>query len=545
MAFRDQYTDFTFDDKKSSSYKVWITNKNDLQLALTPNFKDKFTSPQFGGVRYLDGTTIEKTDIKFSCIAIDVTSNEWRAICNWLSPTKVGKLSFNFNHYTHYNVKLSSTVTAKMFNYGGKDSLIGGRKIIEFSLSFTTVGDYAAFGPINTGLINFERTYDVNNEYTNMINELIMRSANHYHMPCIYADTTQVAVNDYVTGLDLELNSGVYPYLKWQEDSMTNHQLSFKTNTWEYIIYPKGGNDSSDYYYRANHNENYISVLQPKAILQSAAASGESIDHKEVTVDNTGFNIFNIGEYEAYPRIMLNSVRVGFEVWLDDTLYYSYTFGNNRTLNNIVIDCQSGIVTYNGRILDNAVDAFGYKVIVDSYNLGPMAVPSGEPEIHLGKLTEVDSSKNTISFVLAEPLIDPSQDSINLGVSITKNITTDTKYSEGLYDHEYYEPHMLGNSNSDPQLNSTSFYQMDVHNYVEVDNDNNRKITLQLTPSKISSAWDGSKWVTTDLNEEDHKDQIFYLSFCKGHRLTIKTKDATTSPVPVNSYLSMQSRGAI
>ena len=136
MAFRDKYTDFTFDDKKSSSYKVWITNKNDLQLALTPNFKDKFTSPQFGGVRYLDGTTIEKTDIKISCIAIDVTLNEWRAICNWLSPTKIGKLSFDFNKNTYYNVKLSSSVTAKMFNYGGKDELLGGRKVIEFSLSF-------------------------------------------------------------------------------------------------------------------------------------------------------------------------------------------------------------------------------------------------------------------------------------------------------------------------------------------------------------------------------------------------------------------------
>jgi hypothetical protein len=91
-----------------------------------------------------------------------------------------------------------------MFNYGGKDSLLGGRKIIEFSLSFTTVGDYAAMGPINTGQIDYER--DATMSKTNIVNELISRSMNHYRVPCIYSDINEIAPKDNITGLDLMLD---------------------------------------------------------------------------------------------------------------------------------------------------------------------------------------------------------------------------------------------------------------------------------------------------------------------------------------------------
>jgi hypothetical protein len=35
---------------------------------------------------------------------------------------------------------------------------------------------------------------------------------------------------------------------------------------------------------------------------------------QKLEIDRTGFNIFNIGEYEAYPRIMLNNVSNDFEI---------------------------------------------------------------------------------------------------------------------------------------------------------------------------------------------------------------------------------------
>lgn len=534
MAFRDKYTDFTFDDKKSASYKVWITNKNDLQLALTPNFKDKFTSPQFGGVRYLDGTTIEKTDIKISCIAIDVTLNEWRAICNWLSPTKTGKLSFAFNNDSYYNVKLSSKVDAKMFNYGGKDSLLGGRKIIEFSLSFTTVGDYAAMGPINTGQIDCERSEGTT--FTDVMNELVNRSMNHYRVPCIISDTTQIAPEDNITGLDLLLDKDKSNLFKWYSADGSTHQMEYNTTTnkWNYVV---SNTATEDIYYSANHEESYISVLQQKSTMDVMTGTVQKLD-----TDRTGFNIFNTGEYESYPRIMLNKVSNSFEVWLDDTLYYKYEIRDGRELNNIVIDCQSGTVTYNGRFIENATDAFGYALINSSYNFGPLCIPSGHPEIHKGKL--ITATNSNLTFTLAEPLMENYNDNINVGVTITRNIKNTTKYGEGLYDNGYYEPHMVGNNQVSLGLTDSSFYFTDVHDYIEqIDSTDLRKIKIHTTPSKLSASWSSTNsiWSDYSLSTSLDKDQIFYVSFCEGHRLTIKVN----GEVPTQSFISMQSRGAI
>ena len=540
MAFRDKYTDFTFADKKSSSYKVWITNKNDIEIALTPSFKDQFTTPQFGGVRYLNGTTVEKTDIKVSCIAIDVTLNEWRSICNWLSPFKVGKLSFDFNKYTYYNVKLSNSVNGKMFNYRGKDQLLGGKKIIEFSLTFTTVGDYAALGPFNSGLISYERT---NTDINNIINELVTRSANHYNIPCIYSDVNTIKVGDCVTGLDIKLESDNYSRLQWKTDEDTDkdiiHQLSYENSNWRYIIFPEGEDSSTNYYYDSIHKDNYISVLQQKSNLILAQTSNDSNYTESINIDNTGLNIFNVGEYEAYPQIHLNHISSGFEVWLDDVLYYDYTFNNNRWFNNINIDCQSGVITYNGRIVENATDSFGYNLINKSINMGPLAIQSGNPEIHRAKLTGVNG--NSLTFLLEEPLIDISHDSINLGVTITNNILNNIGYGEGNYDSGYYEPHMIN-------IPENSFYQTDIHCYIEQNKENSSIITINMTPNKISgkfNKWNDIEhkweWEPANLNESDDKDKIFYISLCKASRLTIKSKDGNIT----DSYVSIQSRGAI
>ena len=543
MAFRDKYTDFTFDDKKSSSYKVWITNKNDIQLALTPNFKDKFTSPQFGGVRYLDGTTIEKTDIKISCIAIDVTLNEWRAICNWLSPTKIGKLSFDFNKHTYYDVKLSSSVTAKMFNYGGKDELLGGRKVIEFSLSFTTVGDYAAQGPINTALIGLESDLSTDSKIHAAVNELILRSANGFQMPICYTDVSTVSGEyTYVSGLRLKLDNTNFDKVAWQEEGII-HMVEYDTvqKAWIHKVYSDG--TPPTIYYISQHSGTTIDVLQSNALLKTLEKSGANIiDSEEVDVDPTSINIFNTGEYETYPRIQLNNVTNNFEVWLDDVLYYKYEIINNRTLNNITIDCQSGSITYNGRFLDNATDAFGYTLVNSSYNLGPLAIPSGEPEIHLGKLLEC-TADGKLRFMLSEPMIYSYHDTLNLGIAISRNLYNDIKYNEGLYDSLYYEPHAIGDVNADIQLGTTSFFSVDAHNYVESDYDNTgnyRNIEITTTPNQLNAAWDGTKWKDVDWSN-NYKNQIFYLSFCKGHRLTIKVSGGA----PTLSHLSIQTRGAI
>jgi hypothetical protein len=93
--FRDNYTNFTFDDLQSENFKVWITNKNDLKRNMSPNFSDKFNTPTYGQIRYHEGTTIDKQDFQLQCVAVDITLTEWRAITEWLSPLKSGKLTFD------------------------------------------------------------------------------------------------------------------------------------------------------------------------------------------------------------------------------------------------------------------------------------------------------------------------------------------------------------------------------------------------------------------------------------------------------------------
>ena len=145
--FRDTYTDFSFDEIKSENFKVWITNNKDLQRSMSPNFSDKFNSPTYGQIRFYEGTTIDKQDFKLSCAAINITLNEWRAITEWLSPLKSGKLRFDWNDKYYYMVKISKSITGSMFIKSKIDSVMGDLYTITFTVEFTTINDWAALGP--------------------------------------------------------------------------------------------------------------------------------------------------------------------------------------------------------------------------------------------------------------------------------------------------------------------------------------------------------------------------------------------------------------
>ena len=72
MAFRDRYTDFSFNEITSKQMNVWITNSMDLQMRLTPEFSDTFVSPTYSGSQILTGTSITKSDFSLKCIGIDL-----------------------------------------------------------------------------------------------------------------------------------------------------------------------------------------------------------------------------------------------------------------------------------------------------------------------------------------------------------------------------------------------------------------------------------------------------------------------------------------
>ncbi len=147
MPFRDNYTNFWFNDIASETMKVWMTNKQDIEFKATPNFTDAFVNPVASQVRYHTNTTISSNDFQVKCIAIGVNMLEWRAIENWLSPLTKGKLQFDFNDNTYYNVKVSKQVKGNVFVAGSNHIYNNDTYNIEFTVDFTTTSDWAALGP--------------------------------------------------------------------------------------------------------------------------------------------------------------------------------------------------------------------------------------------------------------------------------------------------------------------------------------------------------------------------------------------------------------
>jgi hypothetical protein len=147
MAFRDNYTNFKFNDISSETMKVWVTNNKDLQFQLTPSFTDTFVAPVAAKTRYHTATTFTSSDIQVKCIAIGVSIHDWRAIQNWLAPDKKGKLQLDFNDNTYYDVKIKQQIKGNSFVDGHVNPIEGDIYNIEFTVDFTTIGDWAALGP--------------------------------------------------------------------------------------------------------------------------------------------------------------------------------------------------------------------------------------------------------------------------------------------------------------------------------------------------------------------------------------------------------------
>lgn len=154
MPYRDRYTDFTYNNVSSRNMKVWVTNAKDLKFEATPKFSDTFVSPVTSQIRYHTATTLSSLDFTLKCIAINVTLLEWRAIQQWLSPLSKGKLQFDFNDKTYYNVKVSQAISGTSFVAGTYNEIEGEVYNIEFSVSFTTTSDWAALGPSITSPTN-------------------------------------------------------------------------------------------------------------------------------------------------------------------------------------------------------------------------------------------------------------------------------------------------------------------------------------------------------------------------------------------------------
>ena len=379
--FRDNYTDFSFNELDSKNFKVWITNKNDLKQNMSPNFSDKFNTPTYGQTRYYEGTTIDKQDFKLSCVAIDVTLNEWRAITEWLSPLKCGKLKFDWNRNYYYMVKISSSLSGTIFIKSKVDSIIGDLYIITFDINFTTVEDWAAIGPY------CEQNYleDINsNVYNNdyYLPEIILRDS--------YIDGYDTSKNNIIPSADKILVSfkttnlsgnqilGIMSYSgetvgiikESTENGIENIIYEYYYN--KELVWSKNlpyKKDKSNYEFYFNSNPGYY--LQWMSTDYNATI--ERYNDSNILITNTG-------AFNAYPIFY---VKDSCTISKDSKTYYSFTKSINNNMNyQVKINSKTSNITQNGVIIDNSKDKFGiplYELKIE--NSGQLYIKSGRPEL--------------------------------------------------------------------------------------------------------------------------------------------------------------------
>ena len=429
--YRDNYTDFIYNEVRSSNMKVWITNRNDISMAATPKFQDTFVSPTFGQGRYLTSTSVTQTDFTLKCIAIYVTMQEWRAIQQWLSPLSSGKLQFQFNQFTYYYVKVSQQITGTTFVAGKMDKLLGDLYIIEFSITFTTVDDYAALGQPVTCLLNRDFGYEDKNNgevlYKYTRDSVI---SNRYYMPAIYGykEHNGAPTNGrvYVTSPTSLLNKLLYFDTKGfqsegKEYNFSNYFYLIESNL---ISNEKDGINEivpvAAIVITQIKEGNNISFSAKVVNIQGSIQFEETQINESVGISFYGLNlmlcstkeqmehspfyyeeepgtyyIMNSGAYDLYPTLYVNSgVSKDITIKLEDELVYDYTLNFNQS--TLVFLCRYGIVTYNNKIAEAAIlSASGteVEVVSNSVNNGVLSIPSGRPEIMKCKILDVEKAK--------------------------------------------------------------------------------------------------------------------------------------------------------
>lgn len=424
-AFRDNYTDFTFDGTTSRQMKVWITNSSDIQFRLTPEFSDTFVSPSFSNSQVLTNTNITKSSFQVKCLAIDVTMSEWRAIQRWLSPDKVGKLEFDFNIQTYYQVKVSKAITGKSFVKGGFDKLLGDLYIVDFTIDFTTVDDFAALSPVNVGSFNADST----------VSNVLATSYNPYYIP-MFLEQPDTFTNLGLKTVTFEvkpipgapsisgsfITSGVSVINNWKvlgsfirpgDDHViegSNYDEKYKIiitgSTTKPVLNIMGSSDGSDVY-----DYTYLSLplhqdeLRENFKTDPITLFSEDIFYRKglevpdyggliVTVEssNKDYLLCNTGVYDMYPDFFIRPIETknNFYIKYNNDTHYKYSYAI-ETGNYVTVDGRHGLVL-SGSTLAEEVFLYVYNKnldvtykeplfgIADRVNKGILSIPSGNAE---------------------------------------------------------------------------------------------------------------------------------------------------------------------
>lgn len=446
--WRDNYTNFSFDDQDSENFKVWITNKNDLKQNMSPSFSDKFNIPTYGQIRYHEGTTIDKQDFKFSCVAVDVTLNEWRAITEWLSPLKSGKLRFDWNDKYYYMVKLSNAPEGTIFVRNRVDSIMGQLYIITFTLQFTTISDWAALSDYS------EQNNSWNNDNELQINPSVYN--NNYYMPSVVLtkereNEINLTAGQFIYGaeeltLDLTKSS-----LTVGEDPFAEVYNSYNEKIGELIL---KDNDTILYghYYTENNVikkwESEIEINYGKSTIGFNPlyylvfiSKGDRLNVTQKWASKNLIN--NFSSLDVFPIIYTKGTT---SITWNNRLHYHYSLMEPDSAYKpwVVINTRSSVLESSGQNISLLKDTRGLNVFdtINLVNEGPLNIQSGRPELIKGRLYQIRFDENLgvneiVWKINNQPIYNRYKD-LMVHIFSKEMIDELNEYNKSLYGNEIY-----------------------------------------------------------------------------------------------------------
>lgn len=371
--FRDDFTNFIFNDIDSKTMKVWITNSRDLQEALVPASRDNFITQSGVDGRIYTGTTIESSTITVKCAAVEITDRERRNISQWLNAKAYGPLIFGFDKHHYYEVKVSGEIIADRWIRGRYHKELGGYTYIyNFTVKFTTVNDWAKLGvPVNVNVsILSEQTQPFNttssveeityNEFSNLFNA--------YCVPFL-AYSSRAVVHQNTSSVEY---SNTTPYNSIYD--LFNLRARSGADTTLY----------TDYVYQT---------------------SGNLTTHSLITICNPGLEDMYIAythDYEAdySPRVSATKT-YNYSLSLNGENWYNFDIGTENTLLPISFDSYVGSLTTNGNFIPLYQGEPSIALQTASYyNGGQASIPSGNPELITLDEPLKCFSKNNLTYIV-------------------------------------------------------------------------------------------------------------------------------------------------
>lgn len=132
--FEDEFLYFTFNDRYSKIYNLFIVNNgDDLQLTSDTGASSSYESPLLGNMSYYQGTSNNQRTFSYTLAAGGLILPRYRELMLWLAPGQKGFFRKDCDGYWGHEVVVDSIGAVK--RYGNSDEFN-----IEFTINFKTIG---------------------------------------------------------------------------------------------------------------------------------------------------------------------------------------------------------------------------------------------------------------------------------------------------------------------------------------------------------------------------------------------------------------------